>query len=119
MDFSNVAKPPAGAPVATVQRADPAGPSRPVAKTELSPDKAVSQVAPPDAVKLDTSPGAADRAALEAVIARALEKRLEVDASSKAVVFRAEDPKTGEVVDQIPSEQALKLRAYLRESGER
>ena len=67
-------------------------------------------------VNFDLSNGSQQRAALEAVMKRAIDRRMDIDEATRNVVFKALDEKTGDVITQIPSEQALKLRAYLRES---
>jgi flagellar protein FlaG len=42
-----------------------------------------------------------------------------LDPQARELVLRAVDPRTGRVLRQIPEEALLKLRAYLREDGER
>ncbi|WP_043539998.1 hypothetical protein [Salinarimonas rosea] len=122
MDVGSVQKTPAAASarqaasqtvVAAVQRPDTATPARPVA-TELDPSRSVSQIAESEAVRLDTSPGAEDRAALDAAMKRVLARRTEIDEATRAVVTLTVDTESGEVVDQVPAEMLLKLRAYIR-----
>ncbi len=97
------------------QRVDPPVSSGSV-KTELSREAAVQQIEEISPVRFEPSAGARDRAALEAAMQRTVERRMEIDENSRDVVFRARDQRTGEVVTQIPTEQTLKLRAYLRET---
>lgn len=122
MDAGSVPKPLALAPgikasnpsaVAAVQRIDTATPAKP-APTELDASRSVTQVAESEAVRLDMSPGAEDRAALDAAMKRLLTRRTEIDEATRAVVTRTVDTRSGEVVDQVPAERLLKLRAYIR-----
>ena len=123
MDIGSVAKPPiptsaAQRPsnpvaVAAVTRTDVATPSAP-APTELDADRAVTRVGETDAVRVDISEDAGRRAALDAALKRVLERRNEVDEATNALVTRTVDRLTGEVVEQIPAESLLKLRAYIR-----
>ncbi|GGK30991.1 hypothetical protein [Salinarimonas ramus] len=99
--------------VSAVQRPDSAAPARPVA-TELDPSRSVTQVAESEAVRLDTSPGAEERAALDAAMKRVLARRTEIDEPTNTVVTRKVDTRSGEVVEQVPAEMLLKLRAYIR-----
>ncbi|WP_349370854.1 hypothetical protein [Salinarimonas sp.] len=121
MDFGSVPKTPATptakasnpAAVAAVQRADAQTAPKP-APTVLDPSRTVTQVAESEAVRLDMNPGAEERAALDAAIKRVLARRTDIDEATRAVVTRKVDTESGEVVDQVPAESLLKLRAYLR-----
>jgi|GEM_PF-2612733 len=99
--------------VAAVQRTDKATPARP-APTELDASRSVTQVEASEAVRLDMSPGAEERAALDAAMKRMLQRRTDIDEATRAVVTRTVDTDSGEVVDQVPAEGLLKLRAYIR-----
>ncbi|ACL59399.1 flagellar protein FlaG [Methylobacterium nodulans] len=71
-----------------------------------------------DAVTLDLSPEA-KRAIVEdtprAGTAQA-EARYRRDVDSQQMVFQVLDPATGSVLDQLPSESALRARTYARET---
>lgn len=49
----------------------------------------------------------------------ALRRETTRDEDSEALVYRVTDEKTGEVVQQIPDEAVLRLRAYLSEQASR
>jgi hypothetical protein len=115
MEFTGVNKTAPPSSQAAVQRSDPPMASGAV-RTDLGKDSAVQQIEEGSGVNFDLSRGSQQRAALEAVMQRAVERRMDIDDMTKNVVFKALDEKTGDIVTQIPSEQALKLRAYLRES---
>ncbi len=115
MEFTGVNKTAPPSSQAAVQRSDPPMASGAV-RTDLDKDSAVQQISEGAGVNLDLSPGSRQLAALDAVMQRAVERRMDIDDMTRNVVFKALDEKTGDVVTQIPSEQALKLRAYLRES---
>ena len=48
-----------------------------------------------------------------------IDRRIEVDPKTRAIVLRKTDRDTGEVVEQLPDETMLKLRALSREMIER
>lgn len=89
-----------------------------VARTELPPEATVQRIRETAAVRLETSSAARDLAAIEQALQRAVDRKLEVDDQTRSLVFRARDARSGEVVTQIPTEQTLKLRAYLRKSAD-
>jgi hypothetical protein len=121
MDFGSVPKIPTTpgvktsnpAAIAAVQGGDGARAGKP-APTVLDPSRTVTQVAQSEAVRLDMNPGAEERAALDAAMKRVLARRTDIDEATRAVVTRKVDTESGEVVEQVPAESLLKLRAYLR-----
>ena len=115
MDVGGVNKPAVTSAQATFQRVDPPASSG-FTRTELTRDASVQPVEQIAPVRFEPSDGSGQRAALDAMMQRAVEKSVEVDDRTRNVVFRSVDGKTGEVMMQLPSEQALKLRAYLRET---
>lgn len=118
MDFGSASKPAATVvPVAAPTRPDASSAGRAVSATEMPASRAVAQPRETLGVSLDLTPGAERGAALDAVMQR-LVRSTEVDAQTRAVVFRAVDERTGDVVSQFPSEQILKLRAYLRNEAD-
>ncbi|MBA4782996.1 MAG: flagellar protein FlaG [Rhizobiales bacterium] len=56
---------------------------------------------------------AADAASRALVTDREVRREIEIDRDTTALVFRAVDVSTGEVVRQYPEESRLKLSAYL------
>jgi uncharacterized FlaG/YvyC family protein len=115
MDVGGVNRPAVTSSQAMSQRVDPPAASG-FARTELSRGASVQPVEEISAVRFEPSEGSRERAALDAVMQRVVERSVEIDDRTKNVVFRAINERTGEVMMQLPSEQALKLRAYLRES---
>ncbi|KAA2244180.1 flagellar protein FlaG [Salinarimonas soli] len=116
MDSGNSTKPAAG-PITAAPRPDPTASFRAV-RTDLRPADTVQQAAPIEAVRFDPSDGLRERAILDQVLTRAVERRTELDERTKGLVYRVSDARTGEVVAQYPTEQILKLRAYLRDAAE-
>jgi uncharacterized FlaG/YvyC family protein len=118
MDVGGVNRPAVTSSQAVSQRVDPPAASG-FARTELSRVASVQPVEEISAVRFEPSEGSRERAALDAAMQRVVERSIEVDDRTKNVVFRAVNERTGEVMLQLPSEQALKLRAYLRETTAR
>lgn len=87
-------------------------------RTELPPEATVQRIRETAAVRLETSSASRDLAAIEQALQRAVDRKLEVDDQTRSLVFRARDARSGEVVTQIPTEQTLKLRAYLRKAAD-
>lgn len=116
MDIGGVNRPAETSSQATFQRVDPPASSG-FARTELSRVAAVQPVEEISPVRFEPSDGANQRAALDSMMQRAVERSVGIDERTKNVVFRMTDEGTGEVMMQLPSEQALKLRAYLRETA--
>ncbi len=102
-------------PTPPVAPAPTVTPVRPVAGPSDGPE---SRVLDP-AVSIDVHPDAAEAKPSEP------ERRGYIrDQDSASLVFRVTDPKTGDVVMQLPTEMVLRARAYAREntaafSGER
>lgn len=77
-----------------------------------------------DAVGQAASPIAAGRQAgtpaseAAAALARAVDRHLSVDPTTRLVVYRAVERRTGEVLQQTPTEDSLKLRMYLQQTEE-
>ena len=96
------------------------GPERaPVAPADLPPDKAVSALDRPDFARAadarrDTA-RSADAERSVADIRAAFKRSYARDASTDALVFKLTSDPDGEVLLQIPSEDALRLKAYLRD----
>lgn len=113
MDFGGVNKPlPASAQNAVV-RVEQTNASS-VTRTELAPEATVQRIRETAAVRLETSGAARELAAVEMALQRAVDRRMEVHDETRSLVFTARDARSGEIVTQIPTEETLKLRAYLR-----
>ncbi|MCG6122303.1 MAG: flagellar protein FlaG [Microvirga sp.] len=117
MDFGGVSKPIPASAQNAVMRMDQTTASS-MARTELPPEATVQRVRETAAVRLDTSSSARELAAVDQAMQRAVQRRLEIDDKTQDLVYRARDARSGEVVTQIPTEETLKLRAYLRSAAE-
>jgi uncharacterized FlaG/YvyC family protein len=138
MDFGATPRSPATGAVQATIRTDIAV-SAGASPVELPAEKTVRSVAAGDPVQLDIRARAEqqrkddlqrrqadqdgdarqrrfdERRELREVI----DRRLEVDPKTRAIVLRKTNRETGEVVDQLPDETLLKLRALSREIIER
>jgi hypothetical protein len=96
----------------------PAQPSAPQPQTVSVATEVPAVKAVPAAVELDLTDidTLRHRAGLEATLEQGRRERgFELDKDNNALVFRVSDPESGAVVFQMPSDEALKLRAYNRE----
>lgn len=138
MDFTAASKPFATGAVQTVIRTDIAV-SNGATPVELSAEKTVRSVAAGEAVQLDIRARANEQRQDDAQqrqdnlfqqrrfdeqrrqqnLREVIDRRLEVDPQTRAIVLRKTNRETGEVVDQLPDETMLKLRAYSRDMIER
>ena len=84
-------------------------------KTTLPWDSAVQQTPEAPAVQVELSRGVHERAALNEAVSESTHRRIIIDFRTHEVVSQSVDVKTGRVVSQIPAEDLLRLRAYLRE----
>jgi flagellar protein FlaG len=110
VEIRPLSAPPAPAPIE---------PERPASPPEVQA-RARDASAPLDpAVTVDISPEAKrtadDAAPAEAETARS-EARYRRDADSQQMVFQVVDPSSGTVLDQLPSEAALRAKTYARET---
>lgn len=115
MEVGGVNRPAVTSSQATLQRVDPPASSG-FARTQLSRDESVQPVEKSSAVRFEPSEGSRERAALDSMMQRAIQRTVDIDERTRNVVFRATNERTGQILMQLPSEQALKLRAYLRET---
>ena len=83
---------------------------RQTAPTELAPDQSVTAAAGVENVRLDISAASAAMHSIEEGVRRATI----LDARTGELVFRATDQRSGRVIQQIPDEALLHLRAYVR-----
>jgi len=85
----------------------PADPAPPAA---VSPNPETAAAKPPQ----KTPPAAAAQARRAAVVPQNLRVSLDIDQDTHRVIATITDPETGEVIDQLPPENIVKLAASLR-----
>jgi flagellar protein FlaG len=90
-------------------------PVRQTARTELPADMTVTAAAPVLNVKLDISTVGSAMRSIEDSVRRATV----LDPQTRQMVFRATDQRTGRVIQQIPDEALLRLRAYVQSEAAR
>jgi flagellar protein FlaG len=138
MDFAAASKPFATGAVQTVIRTDIAVQTGAI-PVELSAEKTVRSVSAGDPVQLDIRARANEQRQDDARqrqdnlfqerrfdelrrqqnLREVIDRRIEIDPKTRAIVLRKTNRDTGEVVDQLPDETMLKLRAYSRAIIER
>lgn len=138
MDFAAASKPFAAGAVQTVIRTDIAVQTGAI-PVELSAEKTVRSVSAGDPVQLDIRARTNeqrqddtqqrqdnlfqqrrfDELRRQQNLREVIDRRLEVDPKTRAIVLRKTNRETGEVVEQLPDETMLKLRAYSRAIIER
>jgi uncharacterized FlaG/YvyC family protein len=87
------------------------------AAPELSPQKIVQAATAPEAVDVRISDDAATTARRLDFMRQIIASRVEVDPDTRQILFQSVRQRTGEVVQQTPSDVTLKLRAYLAAAG--
>jgi flagellar protein FlaG len=87
--------------------------------TQGPPASAVTAATETAPASVEISRAARTLQALSSNDAAALRRETTRDEDSEALVYRVTDQKTGEVVQQIPEEAVLRLRAYLSEQASR
>lgn len=85
MEFTGVNKTAPPSSQAAVQRSDPPMASGAV-RTDLGKDSSVQQIEEGAGVNFDLSKGSQQRAALEAVMQRAIDRRMDIDEATRNVV---------------------------------
>jgi uncharacterized FlaG/YvyC family protein len=90
-------------------------------KTELAATQSVQQAAATaeEAVRYDMRDPARDAAQRLAALRNFIERNYEYDKSSREIVYRAVDSRTGEVIRQLPDDVTLKLRSFVREINDK
>jgi flagellar protein FlaG len=89
-------------------------PSPDTVPTELPPVATVTAATETPPARLDVSRSAARLQEVEALAQEAIKRNLLVDPDTRQVVYKAVDTRSGVVIEQIPDEALLKLRAYVR-----
>lgn len=87
------------------------------AAPDLSPQKTVQAARAPEAVNVQISEDAATTARRLEFMRQVIANRVEVDPETRQLLFQSVRQRTGEVVQQTPSDVSLKLRAYLAAAG--
>ena len=82
--------------------------------SQLPPEKAVQSTEASNDATLKGDRRASDRALAEAV--KSVKRSYTVDQDTGAFVFQATQEPTGDILVQYPSQEILKLRAYLRDT---
>lgn len=87
------------------------------AAPDLPPEKTVQAVSSADVVDVQISDDAATSARRLEFLRQVIARRVEVDPETRQILFQAVRQRTGEIVQQTPTEASLKLRAYLAAEG--
>ncbi len=87
--------------------------------TQGSPANTVTATAETSSTSVEISRAARTLQALSRSDASALRRETTRDEDSEALVYRVTDQKTGEVVQQIPEEAVLRLRAAIAEQEQK
>lgn len=83
----------------------------------LRPEQTVQAVNSTEAVGVEISYDATTAAQRLETMRQIIARRVEVDPRTRQLLFQSVRQRTGEVIQQLPSEVSLKLRAYLASSG--
>ncbi len=112
MDTCSIGRNPAIAAPIAPQRAEMPG----AVATELAPEATVQPVGATQAVQFEPSGSAQMRAALDAKLRDMMvQSRTVMDPDMREVILQKVDPRTGEVIHQIPDEMMMRLRAYIHD----
>ncbi len=88
-------------------------------ETQLPAAASVTAAAETSAARVDISRTARTLQAMDEPEAQSLRRETTRDDESRSLVYRVTDQRTGEVVQQIPEETLLRLRAYIAEQQQR
>jgi uncharacterized FlaG/YvyC family protein len=90
-------------------------------RTDLVPTKSVQQATaiPEEAVRYDMRDPARDTAQRLAALRSFIERNYEFDVSTREIVYRAVDTRTGQIVRQFPDDISLKLRGFVKEINDK
>lgn len=99
-----------------VVRAEPPA-QREAVTTELPSAATVTSATETSPTRVEISRSARSLQALDDPAAAALQRETTRDEETDTLVYRVTDQKTGRVVQQIPDESLLRLRAYIAELG--
>lgn len=113
MDVGITIRPQAPATQA-VARTDVAPASPQSTPTDLPSEKTVTPANQGEAIRYDLSDSARRLQKAAEALRQAVDRNLETDPRTRELVLKVTSRSTGQVVQQIPDEQQLKLRAYIR-----
>lgn len=90
-------------------------------RTDLAPTQSVQQTSATleEPVRYDVRDPARDSAQRLAALRNFIDRNYEFDVTSREIVYRAVDTRTGQVVRQFPDDVALKLRGFVKEINEK
>jgi uncharacterized FlaG/YvyC family protein len=97
-----------------IARTDVAPASPQSTPTDLPAEKTVTPATTGDAIRYDLSDSARRLQKAAEALRQAVDRNLETDPRTRELVLKVTSRSTGQVVQQIPDEQQLKLRAYIR-----
>jgi hypothetical protein len=112
MDIGPVIRP-VQSPSATAPRAEPMPVSGAVT-TDLPAAQSVPSIGESQSARLEISPQARTLQETEAAMSERVKRQLDIDTSANSVVFRSTDLRNGAILQQVPDEALLKIRAYVR-----
>lgn len=106
-------------PVASVGATVPTEPlpSPGAVRTELPPAAVVTAPTETPPARLEVSGAAVRLQQAEEAAKEAIRRNLVIDPDTKQVIYKAVDTRSGQIVQQLPDEALLKLRAYVRANG--
>ena len=119
MDFASAARPAPVSATNVTMRGDVIAP-RDSVPVDLAPEQAVQSAQAGEAVHVEIRArsreqrrqDAREEAAAETPRAQNVERRIVIEPKTRSVVLQKSDPVTGEVVETIPDEAALRQRVY-------
>ncbi len=88
--------------------------SQQAVKTDLPPSRAVTAIAESEATRLDISDHARTLLAAEPAGMRNVVTNMRIDPDTQQVVLQYLDKATRQLVRQVPEEELLRFRAYIR-----
>lgn len=118
MDVGMTIRPQAPATLAAV-RSDVAPAAPASTPTDLPAEKTVTPAGKGDGIRTDLSDSGRRMQQAADALQQAVERNLETDPRTRELVLKVTSRSTGQVVQQIPDEQQLKLRAYIRSMMDR
>jgi uncharacterized FlaG/YvyC family protein len=113
MDVGMTIRPQTPATTAVV-RSDVAPSAAASTSTDLPAAKTVTPAVESEAIRYDLSDSARRLQQAADALKQAVDRNLETDPRTRELVLKVTSRSTGQIVQQIPDEQQLKLRAYIR-----
>ncbi|MGL4727754.1 MAG: hypothetical protein ACRCWO_03270 [Bosea sp. (in: a-proteobacteria)] len=90
-------------------------------RTDLAPTQSVQQTSATleEPVRYDARDPARESAQRLAALRNFIDRNYEFDVSTREIVYRAVDTRTGQIVRQFPDDVSLKLRGFVKEINEK